>query len=137
VSISTSVVSLGEALDLIQRVIKAAEAARVPVAVAVTDGAGQLVASARMDGVSSINLQAAQRKAFTSATFGAPTGNLAQMVSGDAMMNAALSGDSQMLLLAGGFPLMENGQKIGAVGVAGGHYSQDEAIAKATLTDQQ
>ena len=37
------------------------------------------------------------------------------------------------MVFGGGYPILENGQLIGAIGVSGGHYSEDMEVARAAL----
>jgi uncharacterized protein GlcG (DUF336 family) len=105
----------------------------VGVAVVVVDRGGRVVASARADGVGYINLDVAERKAVASANFGAPTLGVLEMVKGDAALYASVIGDASLSILPGGMPIMIEGQPAGAVGLAGGHYSQDHAIAETVV----
>jgi uncharacterized protein GlcG (DUF336 family) len=105
----------------------------VGVAVVVVDRGGRIVASARADGVGYINLDVAERKAVASANFGAPTLGVLEMVKGDAALYASVIGDGSLSILPGGVPIMIEGQPAGAVGIAGGHYSQDHAIAETVV----
>jgi glc operon protein GlcG len=132
-NLKISTISLAEALALINTTLKIAEQQGMPVAVVVSDNTGQVLASARMDGVGVINLEAARRKAYTSAMLKAPTAALAGMTSGDPLLAAAFNG-TEILALAGGAPLMEENACIGGIGIAGGHYSQDQMILEATLS---
>jgi uncharacterized protein GlcG (DUF336 family) len=39
----------------------------------------------------------------------------------------------RLVVFGGGYPIRENGEMIGAIGLSGGHYSQDMECAKAAL----
>jgi uncharacterized protein GlcG (DUF336 family) len=39
----------------------------------------------------------------------------------------------RLVIFGGGFPITEAGQVIGAIGVSGGHYTDDMEVAKAAL----
>lgn len=105
------------------------EARKLDLAVAavVVDQGGFVVASARMDGVSHAVFDLARRKASTAAAFGERTQTFAENVGGDATLSSALATSPDLILLGGGAPLAGGG----AIGVGGGHYSQDQAIADA------
>jgi glc operon protein GlcG len=111
----------------------AASQQNLKVAVVVVDTGGRVVGSVRMDGVGFLNHDAALRKAVASANFGAPTAMLGKMMGGDPML-APVMNDPAMLLLPGGAPLRVDGVLVGGIGIAGGHYNQDQAVLDATLS---
>ncbi|MFC2950650.1 heme-binding protein [Marinicaulis aureus] len=122
-------ITLERAQSALTRALSAATSQNVPVAAVVVDAAGRMVASARMDGVGFMNIGVAFRKAGTSANFGYPTQAMADLASKDPLILAAFTGDSEVMALAGGVPIKDGDATIGAIGVAGGHYAQDHAIA--------
>lgn len=122
-------ITLAQAQCALGRALEAAESQNVPVAVVVVDAAGRMVASARMDGVGFMNINVAFRKAGTSANFGYPTRAMADLASKEPLILAAFTGDADVMALAGGMPIKNGEQTIGAIGVAGGHFAQDHAIA--------
>jgi glc operon protein GlcG len=128
--------TLDKALNLIGAAVKAGESKGVPIAAVVVDSGGRVLASARSEHAGYINLQAAERKAVASANFKAPTHAVLEMVKGDSVLLQAVLRESDILLLPGGFPLVIDGLSVGGLGVAGGHYSQDQAIADQALAAQ-
>ncbi len=124
---------LSLALELVQATLKAAEAAEFKAAVVVVDTAGNVVASARADGLAFPNYNAAYRKARTSGIMGAPTHVLADFLNQDPLIAAAMAKDPDIFLLPGGLPIVVEGVPVGGLGVAGAHYSQDQAAAEAGL----
>ena len=40
---------------------------------------------------------------------------------------------SRLIVFGGGYPIVDNGNVIGGIGLSGGHYSQDMEVAKAAL----
>lgn len=131
--------SLASAQAVLGRVLDAARAQSLAVAVVVVDLGGRVVASARMDGVGFVNLEVAQRKATAAASFGAPTHVVAELAA-DPLLASALAAVDDVLVLPGGFPLTAAGglpadgaAAVGGVGIAGGHYSQDRAVGEAAL----
>lgn len=122
-------ITLAQAQSALSRALEAAQSQKVPVAVVIVDAAGRMVASARMDGVGFMNINVAFRKAGTSANFGYPTQAMADLASKEPLILAAFTGDADVMALAGGMPIKEGEQTIGAIGVAGGHFAQDHAIA--------
>ncbi len=122
-------ISLERAQTALNRALAAATSQNVPVAAVVVDAGGRMVVAARMDGVGYMNINVAFRKAGTSANFGYPTQAMADLATKEPLILAAFTGDSEVMALAGGMPIKDGNQTIGAIGVAGGHYAQDHAIA--------
>jgi glc operon protein GlcG len=97
-------------------------------AVAVVDDGGNLLYLLRIDNTFPAGSYVAMDKARTAATFRMPTRNLE-----DAVKNGRLSlvAVSEMTPLAGGVPIIIDGQIGGAVGVSGAaNAQQDEELAK-------
>ena len=97
-------------------------------AIAVVDDGGSLLYLLRLDNTFPAGAAVATDKARTAATFRMPTRNLE-----DAVKNGrtALVAVSEMTPLAGGIPLVVDGQVVGAVGVSGAASAmQDEELAK-------
>lgn len=123
------------ALSLVNRAVEAATAQNVKIAAVVVDAGGNVVASARMDGAGFLSFDIARKKARTAATLGHATQDMAVMASKDPLMLSALAGEPEIMLLAGGVPIGSEGGAIGAIGVAGAHYLQDQAIADFAIAD--
>ncbi len=121
------------ALKLVQACAAAAAKMSLPVAAAVVDRGGHVIASGRTDSTGFISLDVAQRKAVTSANFGAPTQALMEMLQADAFQMNSVMSIPGLSLLPGGMPIVMDGQVVGALGVAGAHYSQDHSIAEEAM----
>lgn len=124
--------------ELAHRLIEAAErrAAEMGHAfvIAVVDESGVLKALSRMDGAPLISLQVAQDKAYTAAGFGIATDGWHEFIKDDPPLAAgAVGGIDRLVIFGGGYPVSVDGQVVGAVGVSGGHYSQDMEVAQAAL----
>lgn len=120
------------------RVIAAAEARAteigVPMCIAVADTGGNLKAFSRMDGAPLLSTQVAQDKAYTAVGFGMPTHRWHDVIKDDAPLAAgATTGIARLVIFGGGYPLEVDGTVVGAVGVSGGHYAQDQEVAEAGL----
>ncbi|WP_051759399.1 GlcG/HbpS family heme-binding protein [Herbidospora cretacea] len=122
-------------LELAERLVRAArDSAGRPMAIAVTDRHGHVVAAARMDGASHVALTLAIDKAFTAAAFNAPTdawGEVTKPGAADWGLTSALAG--RIVILAGGFPLRSDGELIGAIGVSGAAPQVDNETALTAL----
>jgi uncharacterized protein GlcG (DUF336 family) len=122
-------VSLETAKKLIAAVEAESAKHRWKEAIAVVDTHGDLVAFSRMDGTQVASGSIAQGKARTSARFRRET---------RAFYNAYETGhpyigtlDPTLVASAGGWPLVEGGKLIGAIGCSGGTGDQDAAACKA------
>jgi glc operon protein GlcG len=124
-------------LDTAQKLIKAAfdasAAQNIGVAVVVVDKGGRILASARHETVGFVNLDVAEKKAIASVNFGAPTHVVLDMVKDDDLMTKSVLAQGTLSLLPGGADIRADGELVGAVGVAGGHYTQDQTIAEEAL----
>ena len=120
------------------RMIAAAEAkAReigVPMVIAVCDESGVLKAFSRMDGAALLSVQVAQDKAYTAVGFGMPTEGWHDFIRDDPPLAAgAVGGIDRLVIFGGGYPIKAGDRVVGAIGVSGGHYTQDMEVASAGL----
>ena len=120
------------------RVVAAAEAKAneigVPMCIAIADIGGNLKAFSRMDGAALLSSQVAQDKAYTAVGFGMPTHGWHDFIKDDPpLADGATDGIDRLVIFGGGYPIQVDGQVVGAVGVSGGHYSQDQEVAEAGL----
>jgi uncharacterized protein GlcG (DUF336 family) len=123
---------------LAHRIIAAAEgkAADIGVAMvmAVCDESGVLKAFSRMDGAALLSVQIAQDKAYTAVGFGMPTDGWHDFIKDDPPLAAgAVGAIERLVIFGGGYPLMVGDRMVGAIGVSGGHYTQDMEVAEAGL----
>jgi uncharacterized protein GlcG (DUF336 family) len=124
--------------ELAHRMIAAAEAKAseigVPMVIAVCDESGVLKALSRMDGAALLSVQIAQDKAYTAVGFGMPTDAWHPFIKDDPpLAEGAVGGIDRLIIFGGGYPIQLGGAVIGAIGVSGGHYSQDMDVAQAGL----
>lgn len=124
--------------DLAHRMIAAAEdKAReigVPMNIAVVDESGVLKAFSRMDGAALLSVQIAQDKAYTAVGFGLPTDGWYDFIKDDPPLAlGATDGIDRLVVFGGGYPIKSADAVIGAIGVSGGHYTQDMQVAQAGL----
>jgi uncharacterized protein GlcG (DUF336 family) len=104
------------------------------IAVTVVDESGILKAFSRMDAAPLIAINASRKKATTAVGFGIPTGAAwHDFIKDDPILSKGVQSLDEFTLLGGGLPIRVNGEVVGAIGVSGGHYSQDEACAHAAL----
>jgi uncharacterized protein GlcG (DUF336 family) len=127
--------SLALAQRLVAAAITAAERLDVPMAVAVCDSGGHLVAFGRMDGAPLLAVQTAPAKARTAVYLRRPTAATVEL----AKLNPEVYGSFMtaspdfVVLSMGGEPLWDGPDLVGAVAAAGGTGAQDVEAAAAAL----
>jgi uncharacterized protein GlcG (DUF336 family) len=104
-----------------------------PMVIAVTDEAGNLLAFCRMDGAPMLSIDVAQNKAWTAVSFGLPTHQWHDFIKDDPPLAAGVPTLPRLVIFGGGYPLMADGHMVGAIGVSGGHYSEDQKVAEAGI----
>jgi len=125
--------------ELARRIIAAAEAKAAeigtPMVIAICDESGVLKAFSRMDGAALLSVQIAQDKAYTAVGFGLSTDAWHGFIKHDPPLAAgAVGGIDRLVIFGGGYPIKRSDQIIGAIGVSGGHYTQDMEVAQAGLS---
>lgn len=126
--------TLDAALALVRTALSSRNPANAAVAIAVVDRAGRTLACARSEECGHINLEVAHRKAAAAANFGAPTHGVLEMLRPDPVALAAVMNEPSLCILPGGFPIVIDGKLAGGLGVAGAHYTEDQAIGERALT---
>lgn len=128
-------IALMTAMRLVEAAVAHGTSASTPIAVAVADAAGNVIASARMDDAPLGAVRLASDKAYTSALWRMPSGDLhasSQPGGGDWGVTSTEGG--RIVVYAGGLPIFAGGVLAGAIGVSGGTGAQDGACAVAALT---
>ena len=125
-------ITLSDARRIIAAAEKKAEEIGQPMNIAVVDAGGNLVAHVRMDKAWMGSVDISINKAWTSRAFDISTkdlGGLSQ--SGDQFFGIHASNHGRVMIFAGGIPLKEGAEVVGAIGVSGGLGVQDHAVAEA------
>jgi uncharacterized protein GlcG (DUF336 family) len=125
-------ITLADAMKLIEKGIKLAEARKLKMAFAVVEPSGELFAFAKMDDVVYASAHLAQQKARAAARFRLPTSEFETRVMGG---RTVLLSSDEVIAIGGGVPIVVNGRVIGALGVSGGSAADDSAVASATVSD--
>lgn len=120
------------AAALVKAAIGVAQTTGATVAVAVTDGSGHLVAFERMDAARFLAVEVAVDKAWTAASSGFATHQWNELLTHEPKV-APLGTRPRLVGVGGGYPVIANGQIIGAVGVSGGSSLQDQTVAVEAL----
>ena len=123
--------SLEDARVLIAGARRKAEDIGVPMCIAITDESGQLIAFERMDGGKITSTIIAQDKAYTAAGAKRTTesyGVASQPGSPAYGINSAVGG--RILVVAGGLPVIVDGDVVGGIGLSSGTPAQDTECAQ-------
>jgi glc operon protein GlcG len=129
VPVKTATISLTEAQQLVTSAVAHAEEIGVLAAVVVVDGAGRLVACARMDGAALMGMDIATGKAYTAAGLNQPTELWDDAVAASPGFSGAITSIPGFMPFGGGKPVQSDGHLIAAIGVTGGTVMQDVEIA--------
>jgi glc operon protein GlcG len=123
-----SVLAVAEVNRILEAARAEAEKNHWPVAIAVVDDGGHPLGMLRLDGCAPVGAYIAVEKARTSALGRRPSSQYEDMVNGgrSAFLSAPL-----VTSLAGGVPVLVDGQVVGAVGVSGVKPDQDAQVATA------
>lgn len=104
------------------------------VSVAVVDRGGVLKVLLRADGTGPHTVTSSTRKAYTAASLGRSTAELAKNVASNPEIEGLRNMDPQILILAGGLPIVVNETVVGGIGVGGAPGGNlDEACAQAGI----
>lgn len=121
------------AQELLDATVTRAEARGQRSAICIVDAAGELKAFRRMDGAAKLAVQISQDKAYTAVAFGMPTHAWHDFIKDDPPLRDGIVHTARLVVFGGGYPLTVGGEIIGAIGVSGGHYTDDMAVAEAAV----
>ncbi|MBP0047485.1 heme-binding protein [Marinobacterium sp. AK62] len=130
------VLPLAMAQELASHAVMACAKDGYNVSVAVVDASGVTRTILRADKAGPHTLESSRKKAYTSASMGRPTADLAALIKKMPEVDGLRDMDPNILILGGGLPIMVNGEKVGGIGVGGapgGHL--DQACAQAALNE--
>lgn len=132
-SVNTAVISVEAASQALAATVSHAKQMGIAINVAITDSSGTLAGFLRMPGAFLHSIDIAIDKAYTAASFGFPTSQWMKILEGDEALKAGLPLRPRLVIFGGGLPIVENGMRIGGIGVSGGSAEQDEECARAGL----
>lgn len=125
-------VSLETAKAIVDACEQKAEEIDNPMVITVSNSEGNLIAQHRMDGAWLASVDISRNKAYTAAALDMPTHELAEPSEpGNSLYGLQNTNQGRMVIFGGGYPLVEDGEVVGAVGVSGGAVSQDMEVAEA------
>ena len=131
-----SVLPLEMALEAASTALETCEEDGYNVTVAVVDRSGVEKVVLKGDDVGPHTIASSIGKAFTSASMGRPTGDIAAAIANNPELDELKSMDERILILAGGLPIRIDDELVAGIGVGGapgGHL--DEACAQAGIDE--
>ncbi|MBT4890303.1 MAG: heme-binding protein [Rhodospirillales bacterium] len=127
--------SLADAVKLIEGASEHATKIDVPMCISVCDESGNLIAFERMDGAKVLSVSLSADKAFTSAISRRPTHDYNELcVPGNLVFGIQTSSGGRFSTVGGGFPVIIEGNTVGAIGCSSGTAEQDMACCEAGLS---
>lgn len=115
--------------------LKKATEINVPVVFSVVDNGGNLLYLERMDKAFVTSIDIAINKAFTAWALKKGTNEISEdVLPGQSLYGLNTTNNCRIITFGGGFPIVINGEIVGAVGVSGGTVEEDMFIAKAGLS---
>ncbi|WP_246395569.1 GlcG/HbpS family heme-binding protein [Gluconacetobacter tumulisoli] len=126
-----TILTLEQARTMARAAERKAAENHTSVAVTVVDGGGYPILVERMEGTQLASLTLADRKARSAVFYKRPSGAFEQALTGGKMAVLALP---DAMPAAGGIPVLQDGQVVGAIGVSGGSNAQDQLAAEAGMT---
>ena len=132
-SVPQAVISAEASAIALQAAVAHAEGLGIAINVAICDSGGTLAGFLRMPGAFLHSVEIAIDKAYTSASFGFPTAMWKQVLANDEVLRMGLAERPRLVIFGGGLPIVQDGVRLGGIGVSGGSAEQDEECAKAGL----
>lgn len=127
-------ISASLASRAIDAAVEVAKSINIPMVIAVCDEGGNLKTFERMDGAPLLGIEIAINKAKTAVGFGMPTHAWHDFIKDDGPLALGAPHIKDLVIYGGGYPIKAGGQIVGAIGVCGGHYSDDMKVAEAGLS---
>jgi len=118
--------SAAAAERILDAAVREARAMSIAVTVVAVDESGVLKAMRRMDGAPLVSVQTALNKAYAAAAIGIPPDDFYDAIQADAAAVAEFATRPGLALIAGGLPVLADGQLAGALGVAGAMTAADD-----------
>jgi uncharacterized protein GlcG (DUF336 family) len=120
-------------MDIADQAVAEAERLGLDVAVVAVDRGGRTILAYRTDLTSYNALEPARKKAVTAAAMGMPTSTVTGFTMADPIGQRAMAASPDMLAVPGGFPIIQDNICVGGIGVAGGHYTDDQQLLSKVL----
>ena len=101
-----------------------------PMAIAILDSGGHLVALHRLDNTMLASIEIARQKAYTAVAFRRPSKAFQDTVAAGGVGLRLLAVDA-LTPIEGGLPILVDGKVVGSIGISGGTSEQDGQVAAA------
>ena len=105
----------------------------IAVTAVVVDESGRLLALGRMDRARPITADIATNRAYTAASFQQATSELSSSAGQAWFQSLIVSSNGKIMAGGGAVPIVEGGNVVGAIAVAGGTEDQDQKCCEAAL----
>jgi len=129
-------IPLATAKELIAAAEEKANEIGNPMVITVANSEGNLVAQHRMDGAWLASVNISRNKAYTAAALETPTHELAEPSEpGNSLYGLQTTDEGRIVIFGGGYPLEEDGEIVGTIGVSGGAVAQDRTVAEAGVAE--
>ena len=122
-----------KAIEMVRSAHTEAEQLDITVTAVVVDQSGRMIALGRMDRARPITVDIALNKAYTAASFQQPTKELAEAAKETWFQSLVVSSNGRIMPGGGAMPIVEGGNVVGAIAVAGGTEDQDQRCAETAL----
>lgn len=109
---------------------KKAQEINVPMAVAITDNAGEVISFGVMEDTLRISYKLSKDKAYTAAVLKMQTEDLCKVANPGQSLYGIENADN-IVIFGGGIPLFIDDKLVGAIGISGGSVEEDILVAKA------
>ncbi len=126
------VITLEQALKVLAGAEAEAKKNNWPMAIAILDSGGQIVALHRLDNTQFGSVEVARQKAWSAAAFRRPTKAFQDTLATGGAANRLLRLEGAVPI-EGGLPILVDGKVVGSIGVSGGTGEQDSQVAAAGL----
>ena len=127
-------IDLALAIAMIDAAMAKAKEIGAPMSIAVLDHGANLLAFSRMDGAELAGPNLAVDKAYTSVTNRIATADLRERFAPDGdLPGMSANGNGRYIAFAGGIPCWDGDRVVGAIGVSGGSWEEDQVCAEAAI----
>lgn len=128
----THSINLEQAKTLIEAAENRAEELNLRMVITIANPEGNLVAQHRMDDAWLASVNISRNKAYTAAALQMPTHELAEATQpGESLWGLQTTDDNRIVVFGGGYPLTDDGDIVGTIGVSGGEVKEDMEVASA------
>lgn len=122
------------ALQMINAAQLKAGELKMGISITIVDESGNTKAFSRMDNAPLVSIDISRKKALTAVGMGMATGaDWYNFIKDDPILAHGANNIKDFTMFGGGIPITIENTTIGAIGISGGHYKQDEICANAAL----